>query len=298
MILNTPNSFARNILVSSGLLLAFLTQVAFSQIQVTLKTAKRDYVAHEAVEVLLTLTNNAGRPIVLKNEGGMSWLDINVVDQNGLPLSTRRGGTSFKPVTIPTGRSVKQVIRISSIYPLQREGLYRATARVRLPGQGSQSFVSNRVVFSVSGATKFYRQRVGTKSGMTLDYILLKSSAGKYTELYVQLDQAQSGRTLAAFSLGEALFFYPPKAAVSGKSHLHVLYQKTPVLYRHVEVDHLAKVVKSEYVKRGAEGVPRLITFANGQVKVAGGVPFNPEKKAKEITRRKNISDRPSVIYR
>jgi len=268
-----------------------------AQVVVQMKPAKPNFVANEPIEMVLMLTNNAGRPLTLKNEGGLGWLDINVTNQSGVQMSPRRGAPSFSAVSLPAGQTIRQTIRISSLYPLNKEGSYRAQARVRLPGSGRSAFMSNSVMFNVTGAFKFLSRRAGTKSGVTIDYHLMKTSSGRKTELFVQIDQVVSGRTLGAFSLGEALYFYKPQGAVSGKGTFHVLYQKTPTLYRHVEVNALAKVVNTKFYKRGAAGLPKLISFANGEVKVSGAVPYDINKKVQQRANRRNLSDRPSVIY-
>jgi len=268
-----------------------------AQLVVNMKATKQNYVANEPIEMVLTLTNNAGRALVLKNQGGIGWLDVNVTDQSGVQMSPRRGAPKFNTVTLPAGQTIQQKVRLSSLYPLQREGTYRAQARVRLPDSGNKAFMSNSLMFNVTGAFKFLSRRAGTKTGATIDYHLMKTSSGRKTELFVQIDQAASGRTLAAFSLGEALYFYKPQGAVSGKGTMHVLYQKTPTLYRHVEINSLAKIVKAGYYKRGAAGLPKLISFANGEVKVGGAVPYDLKKKVAQKQKRRNLSDRPSVTY-
>ena len=272
--------------------------MAEGQVVLHLRTNKRDYIGHEAVEVQLTISNRAGRDLVLSNDVPGGWLDFNVVNERGRSLSPRRGGAVFRPLKIRAGQSVKKVIRLSEIYPVGDYGRYRVTARVRLPGGGRESFHSNAVPFMVGSASKVYVQRVGTKDGRQLEYQVLKGLVGEKTEVFVRVNEARSGRALRVTKLGEALFFIRPKATVSGKSHLHLLYLQTPTIFTHVEVSPSGSVVKREHFKRAAAGDPRLVTFGNGEVKVAGAVPFEARGRGQQRAGRRKISDRPDVLYR
>ena len=71
-----------------------------------------------------------------------------------------------------------------------------------------------------------------------------------------------------------------------------------PDIFAHASISPNGKVLDTSYHKRGASGNPRLIAFGDGQVKVAGSIPYDPKAEAEERAKIRNISERPSFIYR
>ncbi|NNC87883.1 MAG: hypothetical protein HKN82_05415 [Akkermansiaceae bacterium] len=269
------------------------------QVQVSLRLERDQFVAHEAVLASLTITNRSGRDIYLHSDKGQSWLDFVIKNQRGTPLTSLQRGAGFKAVNVPAGRSVSQTVNLSSLYPLSSYGRYAGYAVVRIPGDGQNVFSSNRLSFNVTKARTLYSQRIGV-GGVSnpREYRLLTFSRKGKTHLYVQVEDLKRGRILQTYSVGEVLTFRQPHATVDGANNLHFLYLVSPTVFTHAVVNPEGKFLGSEQFKRGATGEPRLVTFANGEVQVGGGVPYDPAAaRARRGTVRK-LSERPKFAYR
>ena len=272
---------------------------AHAQLDVRLQMTKTEYVANEQVQAVLTLTNRAGRDIYLHGEGRASWLDFVLKNRRGVPLSPARA-TLFGAVNVPAGRSVTKTIAISSYYRVSDLGHYSGYASIRMPGTNPpQMFTSNRIRFDVIQARAIYSQRVGVEGSKNVrDFRLMTFTSNNKSRLYVEVEDVSSGRSLATYSVGEALLFRKPQATVDGKNAMHVLFLSTPTVFSHVRIDSSGKFLGRNYYKRGSTGSPRLITFANGEVKVAGGIHYDPKQEQAQRSKIKKLSDRPPFAFR
>ena len=270
-----------------------------AQLDVRLQMSKKEFVANEQVQAVLTLTNRAGRDIYLHGEGRSSWLDFTIKNRRGVPLSPARAPL-FGAVNVPAGRSITKTIAISSYYRVSDLGHYNGYASIRMPGTNPpQMFTSNRVHFDVIQARKLYSQRVGVAGSKTVrEYHLLTFTSNNKSRLYVEVEDVNTGRSLSTYSIGEALMFRKPHATVDGNNAMHILFLTTPTIFSHVRVNPDGKFLGRSYYKRGTTGSPRLVTFANGEVKVAGGIFYDPKQEQAQRDKIKKLSERPPFAYR
>ena len=98
--------------------------------------------------------------------------------------------------------------------------------------------------------------------------------------------------------MDELLQHKKPQATVDKSGDLHVLYLAAPDRHVHVLINSQGKATDRTIYKRGANGDPRLIAFADGEVKVAGGLEFDPKVLKKKRDKIKKMSERPSVLYK
>jgi hypothetical protein len=272
-----------------------------AQIRVDLAMAKRQFVAHEPVEVTVTITNYAGRDLLIHGEGVgrgvISWLDFSVTGSQGRPLTPSQR-VNFPSARIPAGRSVAKTIDLNTFYRVTELGNYGCTAIVRLPG-GAGTFKSNRLGFSITKGTPVFRQRIGDPASNNVrEFTLSIFNSSDMSALYVHVKEVRTGRTLQAFRLGNALTFERPVATMDGQNVLNVLYLSSPGVYAHARVDPNGTFLGTSYFQRGASGKPTLQTFANGEVVVAGGVPYDPKAEERQQAQIRRLSERPAITYR
>lgn len=285
-------------LLATTLLSLFLGGSLGAQVRVSLKMQKAEYVAHEQVLATVTITNYAGKDLFLHSEGRLSWLDFAVKNQRGVPLSSFRRTAGFRAAKLPAGQSISKTIDLNSIYSVSDMGRYRVSANVRLPGGDGAMFTSNSQSFNVTKARVLYRQRVGVPGEKNVrEYRMMSFNQNRKSMLYVQVEDISASRVLQTYSLGEALMFRPPKATVDGKNNLHVLYLVSPTLFARSQINTEGKFLGRDFYKRGATGSPRLVTFGNGEVKVAGGVSHDPNKPKMARQQIRRITDRPKIAY-
>lgn len=283
----------------AGLGVAALASTLTAQIEVTAQMSKSDYVANEPVLVTITLTNRAGRDIFLHGDSRKSWLDFILKNERGRPLSTFQGSPGFKAVNVPAGRSVSRTVDLSKSYRVSTLGRYGGYATVLLPGDRERIYTSNRIHFNVTNARVLYSQTVGVPSANTTrEYKLMTFSDGKKSQLYVEVIDGRTGRAQRTFSLGESLTFRKPEATVDGANNMHILFLSSPTVYAHVRVNPEGSLLGRDFYKRGATGDPRLMTFANGEVRTAGGVPHDPQAEPARRGQVRRLSERPPFAFR
>jgi len=73
------------------------------------------------------------------------------------------------------------------------------------------------------------------------------------------------------------------------------LYLGNPTIFVHAIVTQDGRMDKPKYIKVGSSGDPRLVSFANGQVAVSGGIPYDPVKAAAARNKIRKATDRPET---
>jgi len=97
--------------------------------------------------------------------------------------------------------------------------------------------------------------------------------------------------------MGDALSIRKPSVTVDKNQRMHVLFLATPTMWAHYMIDLDGNVVNREIHKRGAQGDPRLLTFADGTVQVANSIPYDPQAAAAARAKIRRISERPPFVY-
>jgi hypothetical protein len=267
---------------------------AQGQLNVDLQLGRRQYIPHEAIPMAVRLTNRAGRELTLYGDGRRPWLDIVVLDHKGNPVAPYGGKINFQAAKIPVGRSVAKQVDLNSYFPLNSFGRYTVYVIVTLPT--GESFQSPRRVFSMTKGNTIYEQRVGL-GGKARDYRLMTFAPGTTSYLYFQAELVDERRVAVTYPIGEILQHRKPQATVDRNGKLHVLYLGAPDRHVHVLIDSTGKVAERTIYKRGPSGDPRLVPFANGEIKVAGGLEYDPKEIQKRREKLRDITDRPSVLY-
>ena len=76
-----------------------------------------------------------------------------------------------------------------------------------------------------------------------------------------------------------------------------MLYLATPEFYVHARIDVNGKFLGRDLHKRGAGGDPRLMSFADGSVQVAGSIRYDAQAEAAARAKIRKISERPPYTY-
>ena len=271
---------------------------AYSQVAVRLKMNKSSYILNEPVSATVYITNHAGRQLNLQGKGHTPWLNFNLSKQGRSIPVTRK--INYSGLVIPAGQTLTRTVSLSSSYSLGTMGNYVCTVSVNMPGPTRNGFSSNRVRFTVTNGRPAWVQRAGIPNapGEIREYRLLTFTGNRYMELYAQVLSANTGRNIRTLPLGKILSFRKPKGTLDGANNMHALYQVKPNLFTHVCISAKGDILTSEQFKRGSTGDPRFMTFGDGEVKVAGGIPFSAEIEAAERKKIHSINDRPAGVYK
>lgn len=278
--------------------LTLLATQAFAQLIISAKPEKTEFIAHEDVNYILTISNRSGRSLDLHGTGKKNWLDFNVYDQSGDLLSYKTGIPIIKSTTIASGQTISKKITLSDHYDVSRHNRYKVVAFVKLPGDNDISTRSKYSSFLVTSGSPLFTQHIGLQNtNEARKYEVFSFSGNGETEIYLRITNEYTGGVHFCKSLSQYVPFRKPQASLDANNNLHILYLITPTLYIHQSISPTGEIIKRNYHKPGAVGEPRLVSFANGEVLVAGTIPFDPVKAEKEAKKQKKLSDRPNINY-
>ena len=176
---------------------------AYSQVMVHLKMNKANYILNEPVTATVTITNHAGRELVLRGDGSSSWLSFQLSANARVIPSARR--MNYRPVVVPAGQTVARQVSLSSSFSLGRMGNYTLLAMVNMPGEGRNAYSSNRVHFTIANGRTAWVQRAGIPDapGEIREYKLLTFTGNRAMELFAQVNSANTGVNIRTIPLGK-----------------------------------------------------------------------------------------------
>ncbi len=280
------------------LLLALTTALGLSQVSVAIKVDRRQYLAHEPVTAVVTITNRSGRELnfVSRAEGTIahSWLDFSVRDASGRGLQKRHNKV-FQKAVIPAGRSMSRRVNLSGMFNLTKVSNFAVTSHVRQPGIDEESYNSNSGHFTVGGGHKIYSQPFGVPNTRfpKREYNVVTFNDGKKTSIYAQVMDKNSGVSLSTFRMSDYLSFVKPRMALDRENQLHVLYLANPEVFVHATVNQDGAHLDTKYFKRASGRKPRFVAFSDGKVAVSGAIPFDPKAEAQQVQKARKSSERP-----
>lgn len=272
-----------------------LTGGASAQLATSMQLSKREYVAGESVIANVTITNHAGRDITFQGVLQRPWLDFVITNNRG-ESATSTGRGVFGAMTIRAGETRTRQVDLATAFQLFDPGNYSASATIRMPGEGGETTVTNRVLFTVSPGRPYWSQKVGV-AGRVREFRILNFSGDQKANLYAQVVDGRTGLPLRTFSLGEALLLRKPSVTVDNKQRMHILFLSTPSQWVHCQVDTDGRVVNRQIHQRGPQGDPALVTAPNGEVGVVNSILYDPKAAAARLAKFRKLSDRPAITY-
>ncbi|WP_018970253.1 hypothetical protein [Rubritalea marina] len=284
------------ILFLISIVLVSVSSCLEAQISLGVKTNRRQYISYEPIQVTVSIANQSGGPMVLKNSRGAPWVEFVVRNQSGKAISKLREA-NYSGTTIPTAERVKSSFTLNNTFDLSEPGNYSVHAIVRTPNQGpGEGSRSQSVFFTVNRGVVNWSTKVGVPgvAGDQREYKLLKSSGDGPPKLYVQVEDVRRGHMLACYSLGSVLSFREANKAVDRQNNLHVLFMASPELYCHTVVNTSGKTTQRRYHKSVGTTNPFLYTGNGGQVVVANSQPYDPTKEAEERSKFHKLSEVPN----
>lgn len=289
----TTRSLLRCTHIFALLLVALTAQVA-AQVQVRAEAPRRHWVKGEAIQLKITITNHSGREMLLDNMSGKSWLDVRVSDEAGRTIHPVKRGL-YRPASVLNGRSISKTINVSAQYNMHRTGKFGLKVGVRIPGQADYIYESNFAFIVIHEGSIVHRRQVGLPSdpSQLREFRVVQLNATGRVQTYAQVFDMKRKLAVRTTYLGETLNFQPPKAGLDSKTHYHILFQNTPVIYTHAEFNPEGQLVAHSRHKRVGAGVPSLISETNGTIVVLGGVPYDPTAEDEAELSIHKLSDRP-----
>ncbi len=256
-------------------LLFFVVASTQAQIQVELKLKRLQYVAYEPVIATLSITNLAGRNVMLRDADGQHWFGFEVTADEGRPIAPVRGEAPEPPLRIETGKTVTRKINIEPVYPVHDFGTYHVRANVYFADM-NKFFYSSAKVFRVGDARPIWRKTVGLPDGVggggnVRTFSLLSNRFPDHTSLYVRVEDKDSGVVYSTFSLGRIIASDDPQAEFDRGNQLHVLHCESPRSWAYSRIGLNGQLLKHD-VFMETKSRPHLYRTADGMIAVRGGM--------------------------
>lgn len=272
-----------------SLLMALTAQ---GQIQVDLKLKRRQYIAYEPVIATVTITNLAGRDIVLRDENDLPWYGFEVTANEGRLLAPLAPAPE-PPLSIAAGSSVTRKINLTPRFPIADLGVYHVRANVFFADL-NKFFYAPAKVFEVTSARPIWQRTVGDPGGNgARTYSLMTNRFPNHTSLYVRVEDKENSLVYATFSLGRVISFDEPHAEVDRNNQLHVLQCSAPRVWSYSVVGLDGRLLRHAIYSQ-TRSMPRLRRTPEGKVAVAGGMldqPAPPSGTRKAVPK---LSERPA----
>ena len=279
-------------------LLSLSTLVGSGQVSLSMKMDRKQYLEHEPVSAVVTITNRSGRELTftsrLDGRIAHSWLDFSMRNSSGRPV-TKLHHKVFKKAVIPAGRSMSRRVYLNGIFSVAKTGNYSVTAQVRQPGIDETAYGSNSAHFTVGGGSVLHQVPFGVPDSPATkrEYKVISFNDGRRTSIYAQVMNTMTGQSISTLRLSEYLTFIKPQIALDRENRMHVLYLGTPEVFVETTVNQDGQLIETNYFKRAGGRKPRFVAFSDGKVVVSGAIPFDPEKEAASAPKARKASERP-----
>ena len=279
-------------------LLALSAVSAFAQFDVSMKLPRANFMALEAINATVNITNRTGAEAVLGGPGRAPWLSFEMTTSEGRQLATM-DASGAELVQLPPGGTISRKVTVTDAYAPSEIGNYAITARVFHAPTGDY-YASNRTRFSIVDAKPLWEQSYGVPAGFKdagkqRTYSLSIFRDVDSTSLYFRLIDDKSGDRLRTFRLGPLSMIHDPQISIDAKNQLQVLFMAQPQLFAHATITPDGVLTKLSYYKQKGSDRPMMTQSVQGVIQIDGGEYFDPSAPptAKPKVGGRSVSDKP-----
>jgi hypothetical protein len=280
------------------LLTSLLALRAQAQFDISLKLPRANFMALEAINATVQITNRTGAVAVLGGPGRADWLSFEMLTSEGTPLAQMDVDGS-QILQVPPGGTVQQKVTVTNAYAPADMGNYAIKARVHDTKSGD-FYESDRVRFSIIETKPMWERSFGVPEGMkdagqARRYALHIFRDYDSTALYFRLIDDKTGTKLNTYRLGPFSAIHDPQITLDSKNQLQVLFMAQAHVFAHAVIGPDGKVIKLSYYSDEKVGRPMMQQTDKGEIKIAGGKYFDPNKPESDVkkTGGRPISQRP-----
>jgi len=283
----------RSLLVLAVLLFA---GTLHAQIQVRLDIPRHVYLAYEPMVVTISITNLAGRDVVLQDSGNDRWFGFQIQSGEDTLIGPRDPNYHLSPLVIPAGRTVKRKLDLLQLYPVNEYAQYRINASIFFAG-ANRYFSSNSMSVLVTDGRLVWEQTVGVPAGVqgagsNRKYTLLAFRQPKDDMLYARIEDPDAGMIYGTIPLGRLLTTDEPQAVLDRQNQLHVMELIEPKTYLCSTLGLNGEMVEQKTYTT-LRVPPKLVKSDTGDVIVKGGQPVVEPTQQANATPPPKLSDRP-----
>lgn len=269
---------------------------ARAQYEISLKLNKDIYLTYEGVEATVTVTNRTGADVVMGGPNNTAWLSFDIIDPQGRPVPPMRF-QSPENIVFKSGATLSRKVALTEQFTFSELGNYVVVANVYHP-PSQQYYASNRARGSFMDSKPFWSRSFGVPLGLPgagqirrYDLCLVKDL--ERTQLYLRVMDDRANLSLATFALGNWIRVADPQLSLDKENRLHALFMTAPHIYAHIVIDTQGVPVKRLYYKEVETNRPRLIVDVTQEVRVEGGVSYDPTAPPPNRPGGRSVRERP-----
>ncbi|MEI8293677.1 MAG: hypothetical protein WCG66_06750 [bacterium] len=278
-----------------ALALAGFLQTATAQLQVDINLTRTLYISYEPLLINVSLTNLSGSPLSLSDADGNHWFGFQVETLDGRPIAPRSSNYTNEPLVLEAGQKLNRTVNLTPLFPIGEFGGYRVRAAIYAAGL-KRFFNSPPLNIEITDGRTVFQKTVGVPEGEpgggeVRTVTILTHRLPNSTQLYVRIENTQSGTIFCTHRLGRLVSYGTPEILLDKQNHIHILQNTAPkaFLYSHIGLNGevLERKTYSQIVKR-----PTLREGPDAKIQVIGAVEIDPSAEAAKPSV-PSLSDRP-----
>lgn len=267
----------RKFLLGAVLLLVGSAQLS-AQLDVKIKSIRKEYMQGENVVMRVQITNMSGRELTLHDQPNVPWVDIQLMDSQGEMIG-QSNFPRFGALKLQANQSVGREITLNNYYDIKNAGMMRCKIFMHIPGD-KIAYPSNTEFFDVSGGFPLWSINVGNpRTGEQIRYSVVHANSPGNKNLYVRISAVEADRIYHCIPFGKWISYCKPLCVTDNINSLHVLYLATPESYVHMSVSTDGQRSKPRFFRRMDGSTPSMVKDAKGQVQVINALEFDPFKQ-------------------
>jgi hypothetical protein len=275
---------------------------AHAQLTVSLQLPRTAYLLDEPIQAILSITNLAGRDILLEDtpEDG-PWCLIQVRSTHAGFVRPRKSDLSFPPLPIPAGQTVSRSIDLVECFEINETGSYKIRACVNFSPTHSQIW-SQPLSVTTDCGTLLWSQTVGVPEGRpaagsyrTFSLVSQRRPNGIF--LYAKLEEKETGARFPAYPLGRMLSAMPPQTQIDPENNLYIFHAASDSSYLLSQIDvATGRMGQAAYRSvNQRKGRPSLRKNPDGLVALSGAIRVDDQELVdSNAPARAKITDRPA----
>ncbi len=269
-------------LVAAITLLLTSLSLAPAQVTAEIVMSQEHFLLGETVPVAVRVMNRSGQKIKLGEDA--DWLTFTVEKRGGNVIAKLSDPPVQGEFTLESGQTGIRRVELTPHFSLDRNGLYRITANVRVKAWDS-TITTKPKDFDIINGAKIWSQEFGMPlaAGVTnrapevRQYSLEQANYLRTKlRLYLRITDVDDSRVIKVLHVGPMVSISKPDPQIDRANNLHVLYQHTAHGYLYVVITPEGEIVLRQ-THEIADGRPKLVGDENGRFRVLGGLRLPSE---------------------
>lgn len=200
------------------------TTAGFGQVEIGVELEHESVIEFEPIVVTVTIRNAGETPLVFSEFYRNAELLIRVHPQKDMVRPDRDHFAIKRDLVIMPGNVAKEVVELSSLAALHKEGNYRITAQVRYEGE---TFSSRQAIIKVvRGIELISREKnIWGYEDIRLTYELRYWKRDQSEYLFLIVKDKQNALSYGTFQLGRIIRFFQPEIHFGNEGHVTIIHQ-------------------------------------------------------------------------